>query len=126
MGDVWCQLPGHVGQLFIWSRAASQRAGGLGAAETNETSAPGHSFFPGHPIVAAQYLERRPGLTITGERRGGDSALLYIPANISQEAAARRGPALTREGGITRLGWPSLYQPPHTSHSPVSTVLIWK
>ena len=70
---------------------------GLGAAETNETSAPGHSFFPGHPIVGAQYLERRPGLTITGEA-SLLTALLYIPANIRVLLAAGRGPALTERG----------------------------
>ena len=40
LGDVWCQLPGHLGQLFICSRVL-ELAGlerWLGAAETNENS----------------------------------------------------------------------------------------
>ena len=76
----------------------------LGAAETNEMSAPGHSFFPGHPIVAARYVERRPWLTITGPALWS-GALLYIPANIReveqwrQEGVQRQA----KEGGISRL-----------------------
>ena len=67
----------------------------LGAAETNEMSAPGHSFFPGHPIVAGPVFGAQ---ALANYNRLGSGALLYIPANISISLAARRGSSANQSG----------------------------
>ena len=71
----------------------------LGAAETNEMSAPGHSFFPGHPMAGALYLERRPGLTITGELQSPVCSALHSSQQpISTIRLGGRKGSSAREG----------------------------